>query len=89
MRDEALFHCSVLIEIPLSLLSLERALDTLDATQEVPRHTRLHWSGTQSIPPQLKKSPVFPSLSRDEGPFPCFIGKGIPALPSHLKKRYS
>ena len=76
-------------EIPPFLLTLERVLDTLDATQEVPRHTRLHWSGTQSIPPQLKKSPVFPSSSRDEGPFPCFIGKGIPAFPLHLMRKRS
>ena len=35
-RDEALFHCGILREIAPSLLSLERVLDTLDATQEVP-----------------------------------------------------
>ena len=35
-RDEALFSGSVLREIPPSLLSLQRVLDTLDATQEVP-----------------------------------------------------
>ena len=36
-----------------------------------------------------KKSPVFLFSSWDEGPFPCFVGKGIPALPSHLKRRLS
>ena len=89
MRNEALFCCGISREIPPSLLSLKRVLDTLDATQEVPRHTRLHSRGTPSIPPQLKKSPVFPSSSRDEGPFPCFVGRGIPAFPSHLKRRWS
>ena len=33
--------------------------------------------------PQLKKSHIFHSFSRDEGPFPCFVCKGIyvPAAP--------
>ena len=35
-RDEAHFPSGVLREIPPSLLSLERVLDTLEATQEVP-----------------------------------------------------
>ena len=35
-KDEALFRCGISREIPPSLLSLERVLDTLDATQEVP-----------------------------------------------------
>ena len=36
MRAEALFHCGVSIDIPLSLLSPERFFDTLEATKEVP-----------------------------------------------------
>ena len=78
-RDEALFHCGVSREIPPSLLSLDRVLNTLDATQEVPRHPHLHSRGTPRVPPQLKKSPIFASSSRAEGPFPCTLGKGIPA----------
>ena len=35
MRDEALFHCGVLREIPPSLLGLEMVLDTLETTQKV------------------------------------------------------
>ena len=70
MRDEALFCCGVLREISPSLLSLERVLDTLDASQEVPQHTCLHLRGTPRVPPRLNKSPVFPSSSRDEAPFP-------------------
>ena len=61
--------------------------ETLSATQEFPQHTLLHLGGTPSVPPQLKKSPVFPSSSGEEGPFPCFVRKGIPASPSHLKRR--
>ena len=79
VRDEALFRCRVSREILPSLLSLDRVLDTLDATQEVPRHPRLHSRGTPRVPPQLKKSPIFASSSRAEGPFPCTLGKGIPA----------
>ena len=45
--------------MPPSFLSLERVLDTLDATQEVLRRTRLHSRGTPRVSPQLKKSPVF------------------------------
>ena len=88
-RDEALFCCGVLREIPPSLLSLERVLDTLDATQEFPRRTRLHSRGTPRFLLQLKKSLVFLLSSRDEGPLPCFIGKGIPVFLSHLRRRRS
>ena len=63
MRDEAFFCCGITREIPPSLLSLERVLDTLEATQEVPRHTRLHLRGKPRVSPQLKKSPVFASSS--------------------------
>ena len=86
-RDEALFCCGVSREIPPSLLRLERVLETLEATQEVLQHTRLHLKGTPRVPSQLKKSPGFPSSSQDNGPFPCFVRKGIPASPSHLKRR--
>ena len=40
-----------------SLLSPKRVLEILDATQDVPRHHRLHSRGTLKVPPQLKKSP--------------------------------
>ena len=63
MQDEALVRCGISREIPLTLLRLERVLDTLDETQEFPQHTRLHSRGTLSSLTQLKKSPVFPSSS--------------------------
>ena len=88
-QDEALFCCSISREIPPSLLSLEGVLYTLEATQQVPRVMHLHSIGTPSVPPQLKKSPLFPSSSREESPFPCFIRKGILAFPLHLKRRRS
>ena len=48
-RDEALFRCRVSREIPPSLLSLERVLDTLDATQEVLWHARVQLRWIQGI----------------------------------------
>ena len=75
MRDEALFHCGVWREIPQSLLSLEMVLDTMDATQEVPQHTRLHSRGTPRVLPQLKKSTVFPPHLEMSVHFPDSFGK--------------
>ena len=40
-QDEAPSRCSVLREIPRSLLKFESVLETLDGTQNVPRHTIL------------------------------------------------
>ena len=64
-------------------------LDTLEATQEVPRHPLLLSRGTKRVPPQLKRSPSSPSSSQEESPFPCFIREGILAFLSHLKRRRS
>ena len=85
-QTEALFRCSVSRGMPPSLLGLEWVLDTLEATQKVHRYNNLHSRGTPRIPPQLKKSAGFPSSSQEEGPFPCFVRKGIPGFPSHLKR---
>ena len=74
-RDEALVHCSVLREISPSLLSLERVLDTLEATQEVPQHTRLLSRGTPMVPTQLMKSPGFPPHLEMRVHFPASSGK--------------
>ena len=88
-RDKALFCCCVSREIPPSVLSLESFLDSLEATQEVPRHSHLHSRGTPRILTQHKKSPGFPSSSQEEGLFRCFVGKEIPAFSSQLKRRRS
>ena len=69
-QDEALFYCGISREIPLSLFTLEMILDTIDAPQEVTQHNRLHSRGTPRVLPQLKKSPIFPSSSRDDCLFP-------------------
>ena len=80
MQHEAPLCCHISREIPPFLLSLKRVIDTIEATQEVPRHTRLHSRGTPKGPPQLKKSPGFPSSSREEGPFPCYVGERNPGV---------
>ena len=69
--------------------SITSYMKMIPATQEIPWYTRSHERGTPRIQPQPKKSPIFPSSSQNEGPFPCFIRKWIPAFLSHLKRRRS
>ena len=35
------------------------------------------------------EEPRFRLLAREEGSFPCVVGKEFPAFPSHLKRRHS
>ena len=63
-------------------------LHTLAATKEVPRHTRLHSRGSTRVRPHPEE-PRFRLLAREEGCFPCVVGKEFPAFPSHLKSRRS
>ena len=63
-------------------------LHTLAATKEVPRHTRLHSRGSTRVRPHPEE-PRFRLLAREEGSFPCVVGKEFPAFPSHLKSRRS
>ena len=72
---------------PTFPLELERVLDTLNETPEVSRDTRPHSKGMLSFPSQVKKSPVFPASSGDEGRLPCFAWKGMPTSPLHLERR--
>ena len=62
-------------------------LHTLAATQEVPRHTRLHSRGSTRVPPTSKGAPFLPHTQ--EGSFPCVVEKEFPAFPSHLKSKRS
>ena len=71
-----------------NLWIFQRVLHTLAATQEVPRHTRLHSRGSMRVPPN-QKEPRFPLLAREEGSFSCVVGKEFPVFPSHLKRRRS
>ena len=71
---------------PTFSLEHERDLDMLYETPEVSRDNRPHSRGMLSFPPQVKKSPVFPASSRDEGPLFCFAWKEVPTSPSHFEK---
>ena len=44
--------------------NFERVLHTLAATQEVPRHTRLHSRGSTRVPPTSRGAPFLPLSSR-------------------------
>ena len=47
-----------------NLLNFQRVLHTLAATQEVPRHTRLHLRGSRRVPPTSRGAPFPPPSSR-------------------------
>ena len=87
-RDEALFRRGVSRLIRPNLWNFQRVLHNLAATQEIPRNTRLHSRGSTRVPPTSKGAP-FPTLAREKGSCPCFVGKEFPAFPSHLKWRRS
>ena len=63
-------------------------LHTLAATQDVPLHTVSTREEARESRPHPEE-PRFCLLAREEGSFPCVIGKEIPAFPSHLKRRRS
>ena len=71
-----------------NLWNFERVLHTLAATQEVPRHTRLHQEQARESGPH-PEVPRFCLLAREEGSFPCVVGKEFPAFPTNLKRRRS
>ena len=87
-RDEAHFRCSASRLITPKLWNFQRVLHTLAATQEVPRHTRLHQEQARESGPH-PEVPRFCLLAREEGSFSCVVGKEFPAFPSHLKWRRS
>ena len=63
-------------------------LHTLAATQDVPRHTvSIREEARESRP--HPEEPRFCLLAREEGSFPCVIGKEFPVFPAHLKRRRS
>ena len=71
-----------------NLWNFQRVLHTLAATQEIPQHTRLHSRGSTRVPSNPEE-PFFRLPTREEGSFPCVVGKEFPAFPSHLKRRRS
>ena len=60
------------------LLQLKKFPDIPDSTREEARESRPH-----------PEEPCFRFLAREEGSFPCVVGKEFPAFPSHLKWRRS
>ena len=60
------------------LLQLKKFRDIPVYTPEEARESRPH-----------PEEPQFRLLAREEGSFPCVIGKKFPAFPSHLKRRRS
>ena len=63
-RDEAHFRLGLSRLITSNLWNFPRVFHTLAATQEVPRHTRLHTRGSMRIPPTSRGAPFPPPRSR-------------------------
>ena len=59
-------------------MQLEKLPDIPVSTREEARESRPH-----------PEEPRFRLLAREEGSFPCVVGKEFPAFPSHLKRRRS
>ena len=60
------------------MLQLKKFPDKPVFTREEARGSRAH-----------PEEPHFRLVGRNEGSFPCFIGKGFPPFPPHLKRRRS
>ena len=63
-------------------------LHTLAATQEVPRHTRLHSRGSTRVLP-TSRGALFPPQSSRGLILSLVVGKEFPVFPTHLKRRRS
>ena len=71
-----------------NLWNFQRVFHTLAATQDVPRHTRLHSRGSTRISPTSTVAPFPPPSSRG-GILSLRARERIPGIPSHLKRRCS
>ena len=60
------------------MLQLKKSPEIPDSTLEEAREANPH-----------PEEPRFSLLAREEGSFPCVVGKEFPAFPSHLKRRRS
>ena len=60
------------------MFHLKKFPDIPDSTREEAPESRPH-----------PEEPRFRHLAREEGSFPCVVGKEFPAFPSHLKWRHS
>ena len=85
-RDEAHFRSGVSRLITPNLWNFQRVLHTLAATQEIPRHTRLHQSGSTRVTP-TSRGASFPPPSSRGGILSLRGGKEFPSFLSHVKRR--
>ena len=79
-RDEAHFRRGVSRLITTNIWNFQRVLHTLAATQEVPRHTRLHSRGSTRVPP-TSRGASFPSPSSRGGILSLRGRERIPGVP--------
>ena len=79
-RDEAHFRLGVSKLITPNLWNFQTVLHTLAATQEVPRHTRLHTRGSTRVPPTSRGVPFPPPSSRG-GILSLRARERIPGIP--------
>ena len=66
--------------ITSNIWNFQRVLHTLAATQDVPRHTRLHSRGSTRVQPTSRRAP-FPPPSSREGILSLRGGERIPSVP--------
>ena len=69
-----------------NLWNFQRVLHTLAATQEVPDIPVSTGEEAGEFRPHPEE-PRVRFLAREEGSFPCVLGKEFPAFPSHFKRR--
>ena len=74
--------------IKSNIWNFQRVLHTLAATQEVPEITVSTREEARESRPHPEE-PHFCLLAREEGSFPCVVGKEFPVCPSHLKGKRS
>ena len=79
-RDEAHLRLGISRLITPNLWNFQRVLHTLAATQEVPRHTRLHSRGSTSVTP-TSRGPTFPPHSSRGGILSLRGRERIPGVP--------
>ena len=85
-QDEALACYGVSRKDPRSVLKCEMVLCTTDATPNVPGHAGLTRRGHRGSCTTSSEH-LLPSCLRLEGLFPCFVWKGFPTFPAHLRMR--
>ena len=79
-RNETHFHCGVSRLITSNIWNFKRVRHTLAATQEVPRHNRLHSRGSKRVRPTSRRAPFPPPIPRG-GILSLRGRKTIPGVP--------